>query len=324
MAAPARQGTLILPGDSPPSFTYLAASASFGAALTSDSQLLFFDAPTATILASVHAHDAGVTGLDLNERSRLVSTCCDSGPGAAGNEVSLWDIRSPNSVPVCTFAAACYVASSKRCHCVASNCAGTVIGAGTKQGILIWDIRRPDGLFTHVDIQSDEIASLQFHPRAGATFVAGDDNGNLLVYDLDGGSEEDRVLLYRNDENPVFQCGFASAGSVFALSRTAALGVWRLVDSETEALFEDVRGPTGEEFGYPIDAHGQTGAVIVALGGSEGGVAFVKCSAGGLEPVIVLHEGNRDCVNATFLNIGEDGGIAYLAGDAGELSFWSW
>jgi WD40 repeat protein len=323
MVTPIRQSDIFLPGDSSPSFTFLAgSSSSFGSTLTSDGQLLLFDSSTAQIISSIQAHSACPTGLDLNENSQLIHTCCDKGSGNSGNEVSLWDIRSSNLI--CTFAAASYVQYSTRCQCVASSHSGTVVGAGTKHGIIFWDIRKPEGLFQHINIQPDEIASLQFHPTVTGTFVAGDDDGNLLVYDLDGNSEENSILLYQNDQNPVFQCGFIGVGSVFSLSRTAALKVWKIMDSENVLTFEDVRAAAEDAFGYPIDGHGIGDGVCIAGGDSEGGVAIVNCSGETAQVFTKIEKANRDCVNATYLEISGGNGRLWLAGDGGHLSFWQW
>jgi hypothetical protein len=173
-------------------------------------------------------------------------------------------------------------------------------------------------------LQPEEVASIAFHPTVAGIFVAGDDDGNVLVYDLGGVSEEDSILLYQNDQNPVFQCGFTGIGTVFTLSRTAALRLWRVLDSETLLAFEDVRTAAKDAFGYPIGAHTAGGALIIAGGDAEGGVALVSCSGGFAEVIAKIEKANRDCINATVVEVSDGGGRLWLAGDLGHLSFWGW
>jgi hypothetical protein len=114
------------------------------------------------------------------------------------------------------------------------------------------------------------------------------------------------------------------AGSVFSLSRTAALRLWRIVDSESVLDFEDVRAAAGDAFGYPIDGHGGGDAVWISGGDAEGGIAVVDCSGGSARVFAKIEKANRDCVNATYLDILGENGRLWLAGDGGHLSFWQW
>lgn len=319
-----RTGELFLPGDNPESFTYISASAlsSVGAAATSNSQVYVFDAATAKFVTNFQAHNAIINGIDFNDCSKLLATCADRGPGTTGNEVSLWDLRSAATSPVCTFGASCYVPYVTRCRSVASNRPGTIIGAGTDAGVLAWDVRSPESVFRHINRHPDEVASIQFHPFAPATFLAGDDDGNLLLFDMDQ-PEDDADLMCLNDGNPVFQCGFCGVDTVFTLWRTAGIRLWNILDSTQDVVYEDLREMTGNSFGYPIDAHWCGGWMMVAGGDSEGGVAILLCSESEVKLFDKMEKAHKDCVNASHVDVLESGEVhLYLAGDAGQLSFW--
>ena len=320
-----RRGELFLPGDSPASFVYISASAisSIGAATTSDGEVYVFDAATAQFVSNFRAHEATINGIDFNDCSKLLATCCDEGRGTTGNEVSLWDLRSPVTAPVCTFGAACYVPYATCCRTVATNRDGAIVGAGTDAGVLCWDVRKPEAMFRHVNQQPDEVASLKFHPFGSGVFLAGDDDGNLLLYDLDA-TEENAVMFYMNDGNPVFQCGFCGTTGVFTLWRTAGIRLWDVLDSKYDAVYQDLREKADNSFGYPVDAHWCGEWLMMVGGDSEGGVAVVLCSETDAKLFEKIEHAHKDCVNASHLDVLENGEIhLYLAGDGGQLSFWS-
>jgi WD40 repeat protein len=209
------------------------------------------------------------------------------------------------------------------CLSVASSRGGVIIGAGTNAGVLSWDIRRPAGLFRQVNIQPEEVASIRFHPNVETQFLAGDDDGNLLLFDLHAGNDENGVVFYQNDETPVFQCGFSETGSVFSLTRTAGIHVCNTIDSAKDLMCDDMREEVNSAFGYPIDAHFSGGELVVFGGDSDGGVAAVLVGSDRITLKWKLEKANRDCVNATHYDVQSDGSaLLSLAGDAGHLSFW--
>jgi WD40 repeat protein len=320
----ARNGRIVIPGDSPPSFVYIAASAasSVGAAITSDAHAHVFDASRAEIISSFEAHPAMVTGISLSNESQLLSTCCDSGGGSTGNEVSLWDMRSLTGVPICTFGVSSYVHYAKHCICVGNSCTGRIIGAGTDAGVLIWDVRKPEGLFRHVSLHPEDVSCLKFHPFADATFLSGDDLGNICLFDLDAGNDEDGQLFYSLDQSAVFQCGFLGLDTVWTLRRTAGIRLWNIEDCSKFVTYDDLRGDG--LFGYPIDAHWCGERFIVVGGDSDGGVCLLLCSEDEVKVFEKMDKIHGDCVNCSYLDILSDGNLhLYLGGDGGEMSFWS-
>jgi WD40 repeat protein len=328
MTVPKKVAELFLPEASPPSLVYLATSkqSNTAIALTSDSQLVLADLSTPSIVASVQAHPTESTGLAFSDSSQLIVTCCGRGAGDSGNEVSLWDIRHFSGRPLCTFSAAAHVHYVKGCLCVSTNSRGNIIAAGATSGVLVWDVRRPGGVFRRIGLQREEVASVEFHPTIPGTFVAGDDGGNLLMYDLDAVSDEDSVIYSQNDKNPVFQCGFAGAGTLFTLRRTAGLRLSNILGSTQDHVFDDVRTLVDGAFGYPVAAHGIEDIVFVTGGDPDGGLAIVECrTAGGVKLVAKIERAHKDCVNATCLDVKDDGQtILCIAGDGGQLSLWAW
>ena len=178
-------GEINIPSEAPPSFVYLGYSDStgLGAVTTSDRFVYIFDSNSSKVIQTFKAHDADISGLFLSESGNIIATCCEEGEKDAGNEVSLWDSKTGESI--CTFGSTSYVHYIERCHCVAMNKKSTVLAVGTSNGVLTWDIRKPEGVFKHVNIQPEEISSIEFNPWVNSTFLSGDDDGNLLLYDLD-------------------------------------------------------------------------------------------------------------------------------------------
>ncbi|KAH0787287.1 WD domain-containing protein [Histomonas meleagridis] len=316
-------GEILIPGDNPPSFVYLGYSAGSAivAATTSDRQLYICDHSTFQVISSFQAHNADISGVYLAENSNIIATCCEDGQGTIGNEVSLWDSKS--SQLICTFGASSYVHYVETCHCVGMNKSGKILAAGTNSGVLTWDVRKPEGIFRHVNIQPEEVSSIEFHPFASSTFLSGDDDGNLLLYDLDGPNQEDSILFYSNDNNPVFQCGFCGVDTVFTLRRTAGIRLWNIFDNTKDVFYDDLRNDTDNSFSYPIDAH-WCGEYVMTVGGdSEGGVALVLCSQSEVKLFGKLEKAHNECVNASYLHIFDDGSMhLLLAGDAGQMTFW--
>ena len=325
MSRVVRGGDIFIPGENPPSFVYIAGSAvsSVGAATTDDSQVYVFDSASAQVIGTFKAHSAPINGLSFNDCSKLLMTCCDEGKGKEGNEVSLWDLRNLTGSPICTFAAACYIHYVNRCRSVASSKNGTIIAAGTDAGVITWDVRKPEGVFRHVNLQPDEVGSIQFHPFATATFLAGDDDGNLLMFDLDSNDDEQGNLFYSNDQNPVFQCGFCGVDTVFTLRRTAGMRLWNIMNPERDVVYEDLRKLTNDCFGYPIDAHWCGDWLMTVGGDSEGGVAILLCSESDVKLFEKIEKAHNDCINGSYLDVLQSGEMhLYFAGDGGQLSFW--
>jgi WD40 repeat protein len=328
MVVPTKLAEVFLPGDSPPSIVYLATSkkSRTTVSLTSDAQLVLADLSHTSIVAAVRAHSAESTGLTFSEPSQLIATCCRLGTGGRGNEVSLWDIRDFSGLPLCTFFGNAHVSHIKSCLCVGANSRGTIIAAGTNVGVLVWDVRQPVGLFKHITIHTDDVASLEFHPSVPGTFIAGDEDGNLIMYDLDGVSDDDSVVWLQNDRHPVFQCGFAGSGTIFTLRRTAGLRMSNIVDSAQDQVFDDLRELVDGAFGYPVTAHGIGNIAFVTGGDADGGVAIVECRADGkVKLVAKLVRAHNDCVNATCIDVNEGGQtLLSIGGDGGQLSLWAW
>ena len=215
-------GEIKLQIENPPSFVYLAASSvtSNGVTTSSDGEVYFFDSNEGKIIYNFHAHDAGIMGVCMSERSQIIGTCCND-EGKDGNSISLWDMRAAQNIA--NFNLAAYDNQSTTCNCIAMNKTGRIVSAGSNNGVLSWDARKPEGLFRLISIQPEEISSIEFHPLTDSSFLAGDDDGNILLYDLDGLNEEDSVLFYANDSHPVFHCGFCGVDTIFTLRRTAGL-----------------------------------------------------------------------------------------------------
>ncbi|OHT07713.1 hypothetical protein TRFO_23982 [Tritrichomonas foetus] len=308
--------------EDPPSFVYITASSvtSNGAATSSDRMIYFFDAHEAKVISCFKAHNADITGISMCERSQIIASCCEDNHDE-GNEVTLWDIRT--SQAIATFALSAYDHQATICHCVSINNNGQIVAAGANSGVLCWDVRRPEGVFKNVSIQPEEISSLEFHPFSEATFLAGDDDGNVLLYDLDATDEEDSIIFYANDGHPCFQCGFVGADTIFTLRRTAGIRLWNIFDPTVESSYDDLRIPVDNAFSYPIDAHWCGQWLMMAGGDSEGGVALLLCDDNEARLFHKIEKAHDDCVNASFLDTLEDGSIhLYLAGDGGQLSFW--
>lgn len=307
----------------PPSFVYIAASStsSKGVTTTSDSQVYFFDSSEAKVIYNFKAHTTDISGICMSERSQIIGSCCTD-EGAEGNEVSLWDIRTANSIA--TFSLSAYDNNSKTCNCIAISQNGTIVSAGSNNGVLCWDVRNTEGVFKNISIQPEEISSIEFHPFTDSTFLAGDDDGNLLLYDLDGPNEEDSIIFYGNDGNPCFQCGFCGIENIFTLRRTAGLRLWNIFEPEKETEYFDTRVYVDNAFTYPIDAH-WCGEFLMLVGGdSDGGAALVLCNENDVTLYNKIKKAHDDCINASFLDALEDGSIhLYLAGDGGQLTFWN-
>jgi WD40 repeat protein len=198
---------------------------------------------------------------------------------------------------------------------------GQIIAAGTDTGVLSWDVRRPEGVFRHVNLHRDEVSSLEFHPSADATFVSGDEDGNICVFDLNVPDDEDAQRFYVADDSPVFQCGFtgASLEEVFSLRRTAGIRIWNLSDYENYIEYEDLRGDG--LFGYPCNAHSYRDCTLVVGGDADGGICVV---AAGTEVSVVekMEKIHADCVNCSWLMSYGDSSLWFFGGDGGQLSFW--
>ncbi|KAK8837829.1 WD repeat-containing protein 89 [Tritrichomonas musculus] len=306
----------------PPSFVYIAASSSTskGVTSTSDSQIYYFDSAEAKVIYNFKAHDTDISGICMSERSQIIGSC-STDEGNKGNEVSLWDMRTSNLIG--TFSCIAYDNKATTCNCVAISRNGTIVAAGANSGVLCWDVRKPEAAFRNVSLQPDEISSIEFHPFTDSTFLAGDDDGNILLYDLDGANIEDSMLFYGNDGNPCFQCGFCGIENIFTLRRTAGLRLWNIFEPEIEKEYFDVRVFVDNAFTYPIDAHWCGQHLMLVGGDSEGGVALVLCNQENATLLHKIEKAHDDCVDASFLDTQEDGSIhLYLAGDGGQLSFW--
>ena len=309
----------------PPSFVYIAATASSskGVTSTSDSQIYFFDSNEAKVIYNYKAHDANISGICISECSQIIGSCCavDENNWKIGNEVSLWDMRTSNLIG--TFALSAYDNLAETCNCIAISKNGDIVAAGSNNGVLCWDVRNPEQVFKNITIQPEEISSIEFHPFTDSSFLAGDDDGNLLLYDLDGPNEEDSIIFYGNDGSPCFQCGFCGIENIFTLRRTAGLRLWNIFEPEREKEYFDVRVDVDNSFSYPVDAH-WCGDFLMLVGGDvDGGAALVLCNENEATLYHKIKNAHDDCINASFLDTLEDGSIhLYLAGDGGQLSFW--
>lgn len=311
-----------------PSFVYVAASSTsnFGAATSSDNRIFTFDSEKAKIISSWKANAGPITGLSLSDKAQLLASCSNDDDKRGGNELMLWDIRS--NANVATFYPNSYERNETTIETCSFNCDGTIVGCGTDFGIFLWDIRKPECSFKHVDIMSETVASMCFHPFINTCFVAGDDDGNLLLYDIDGEVDDDgvdeHVIFAINDMQPVYQCGFCGGNRVFTLRRTAGMAIWDFVEGQQLADYYDVRPLVGNSFNYPIDIHWAGDFIMYAGGDSDGGVALSICSENDCKLFHKLEKAHKDCVNATHLSICDGGNVIklFLAGDAGQLSFW--
>lgn len=321
-------GRITLPGKQPHSFVYIATSAEkpIGAVTTDDQKIYMFDYEAGKITSNFSAHSASITGIAMNDKSQILATCCTEGPHGAGNELMLWDIRTNQNIA--TFYPDAYSPEAKLIECCAISCDGCIYGCGTNFGVFTWDVRQPDGHHEHINIQSDTIASLQFHPFVPSTFVSGDDDGNLLVWDLDADENEDgtqeNVIVAVNDGEPVYQCGFCGSMLLFTLRRVGGMCIWDMSNSENRASFDDIRPLVGDSFNYPINIHWAGDNVMVTGGDSDGGVAVCLCSEQGCTLFQKIEKANKDCVNSSDLAIKSNGDMhLFLAGDMGDLSFWT-
>jgi len=318
-----KQHEILLDGDDVPSFVYICASDSIniGASSTSDRKIYIFDLKEAKTINSFHAHTADITGIAMNEQSYILASCCSDGDNGQGNEFSLWDLRGYKKIT--TFYPDTYFQDIELCESLAISKDGCIFAVGTNEGVLTWDVRKPEAIFKHVNIQPDTIASLQFHPFAHSTILSGDDSGNILLYDLDASNTEDSILFYSNDDNPVFQCGFCGVDKVFTLRRTAGMRIWNIMDPTQDVVFDDTRNYLEKPFVYPIDVHWCGEWIMLTGGDSEGGVTISLCSEVGVQLFAQIPNAHKDCINASHVNLSNDGKISlYLAGDKGQLSYW--
>lgn len=310
----------------PPSFVYIAATASSskGVTSTSDGEIYYFDSNEAKVIYNFKAHESNISGICISERSKIIGSCCavDEENKNIGNEVSLWDMRT--SKPIGTFNLSAYDNLSETCNCIAISRNGDIVAAGSNNGVLCWDVRSPTQVFRNISIQTEEISSIEFHPFTDSSFLAGDDDGNILLYDLDGSDEEESIIFYGNDGSPCFQCGFCGIKNIFTLRRTAGLRLWNIFEPEIEKEYFDVRLEVDNAFSYPVDAH-WCGEYLMLVGGdSEGGAALVLCNENDATLFHKIKKAHDDCINASFLDTLEDGSIhLYLAGDGGQLTFWN-
>ena len=307
----------------PPSFVYIAASTvtSKGAVSTSDGKLYVFDSDSAQVVSTFQSHDSQVTGICISDRSQIIGSCCE-GEKNKGNEIKLWDMRTLQLIG--TFYLSAFDNDSSTCNCMAINNNGTIVAGGADSGVLLWDARKPEGLFRSIKMHPEEISSIEFHPFTQSSFLAGDDDGNLLLYDLDCTDEEDAVILYANDaQNPCFQCGFCGVDTIFSLRRTAGMRLWNIFETDIESNYDDIRLLVDNCFSYPIDAHWCGQYLMMAGGDQDGGVALVLVDSDDVKLFHKIEKAHDDCVNSSFLETLEDGSIhLYLAGDGGQLSFW--
>ena len=318
-----KTGEIQIKGENPPSFTFISASkiSPIGVSSTSDHKLYIFDSVAARIISSFDAYpnlspksDDCITGMIMSTASNIIVTCC-------GAEVSLFDSRSSTSIG--TFNVTSYVSYANQAISVGTSCDGCLIGAGTDSGVLIWDVRQTEGSFKHVNIQPDSIGALEFHPTAPSVFLSGDDDGNLLLFDIDEPDDEEGTIFCSNDIVPVFQCGFCGIENVFTLRRTAGIHLWNFLDPSQDVIYEDLRPCTENSFDFPVDAHWCGEWLMVVGGDSEGGASLSLVSREGAKLFHRIPNAHKDCINASHLDVLENGSInLYLAGDGGQLSFW--
>ncbi|EAY01004.1 hypothetical protein TVAG_154740 [Trichomonas vaginalis G3] len=312
-----------------PSFVYVTASAqtNLGAASSSDCRIYTFDSAACKSISNFPAHTGVITGLKWNDKSQILASCSsNTDTEGGGNEFKLWDIRTNKNFA--TFYPDAATPEATCIECCDISCDGTIYACGTDFGIFTWDIRRPECKHNHVNIMSDTVASIQFHPTVNSTFVAGDDDGNLLIYDLDGEVDEDgddtSVIFAENDRQPIFQCGFCGTNRVFTLRRIpAGIAIWDFIEQQSLADFDDIKPMLNDCFGYPIDIHWAGDYLMFAGGDSEGGVALSLVSENGCTLFHKIEKAHNDCVMASHISICDGGDLKlFLAGDGGQLSFW--
>ena len=316
-------------GKEVPSFVYIAASSTsnFGAASSSDQKIYTFDSEKSEFISNWKANTGPISDLEINDKAQLLASCSSTDDRGVGNDLMLWDIRSNNNVAI--FYPNSYNANATLIETCAISCDGTIIGCGTDCGIFLWDVRKPECNVDHVDIMSETVASMCFHPAINTCFVAGDDDGNILLYDVDGETDDDgtveHVMFAINDGQPVFQCGFCGYDRVFSLRRIpAGMSIWDFVQGVQLADYYDVKPLLEDSFNYPIDIHWAGDFLMLSGGDSEGGVALSLCSENECKLFHKLEKAHKDCVNATHLSISDGGKTIklFLAGDGGQISFW--
>ena len=326
-----KTGEIKIEGENPPSFSYISASklSPKGVASTSNHKLYLFDSISARVISSFDAYpnlspvsEDCITGMIMSTASDIIITCC-------GPEVSLFDSRS--SSPIGVFNVRSYVHYVTEALSVGTSCDGCLIGAGTSvadsksdgAGVLIWDVRKTDSKFKHVDIQPSSVGAIEFHPTSPSIFLSGDEDGNLLLFDIDEPNDEDGTIFYCNDVAPVFQCGFCGIDTIFTLRRTAGIHLYNFLDSSKDIVYDDLRTLCDSSFNFPVDAHWCGNWLMVVGGDSNGGAALSLVSSDGAKLFHKISNAHDDCINASHLDVFEDGSIKlYLAGNGGQLSFW--
>lgn len=316
------------------SFVYVSASldATYGVTTASNHNLYVIDFKTMQIKSSFMVHTGSISGCCLNDKVKTVCTCSRESNNTTGNEFFVWDVRT------CKNIAKFYPDAYNNKVTTTESCAVSIDGdyycCGTDKGIFSWDIRKPEAKFEHIDLMSSIISSIEFHPFINSTFIAGDDDGNLIIWDFENtenGSNIDeygldlRLVLGSNVAFPIFQCGFYATNdecNMFLLERNNNISFYSLEGRRELKKYEDIRKSVDQTFNYPIDAHMAGYGCILCGGDSEGGVAVIFINEENCKLVSKIEKANVDCVNASFINYHEESIDLLLAGDGGHLTFW--
>jgi WD repeat-containing protein 89 len=162
------------------------------------------------------------------------SIICTAG---ADGTAAIWDLRQ-QVAKVAQFDAADTTAIlSLACNGTASAIAvGTELAEGKHEvGIFIWDVRgnTPTRRRGYVEVHSDDITELKFHPSQPHLLLSGSTDGLVNVCDTNIADEDEVIVQTFNHDASIHHAGFLSQVDVFAVSHDERFAVFSLGEEHT-------------------------------------------------------------------------------------------
>jgi len=161
------------------------------------------------------------------------SIVCTAGTNGT---TAIWDLRK-DVAKVAQFVSADAPILSLACDGTANSIAvGTELEEGKHQvSISIWDVRgnTPSKLQQYVEVHSDDITELKFHPAQPNLLLSGSTDGLVNVCDTNIADEDEVIVQTFNHDASIHHAGFLSLSDAFALSHDERFAVYSLAEEHT-------------------------------------------------------------------------------------------
>ncbi|KKA26206.1 hypothetical protein TD95_000052 [Thielaviopsis punctulata] len=204
----------------------------------------------------------------LDGASSLVASTGEDGT------VAVWDLRNEaTKAQVAHFKAADGAILSMACDLRTHSIAvGTELQEKARYAaIALWDIRStPSKTRQYVEVHSDDITELKFHPNDGNLLLSGSTDGLVNVCDTRITDEDEVIIQTFNHGASIHHADFLSTTEVYALSHDERFALYDMADhvEKGSAMLDvgDLRKPLGCQYVANVTTKTDGSGAIIGAG----------------------------------------------------------